>query len=148
MSVPPEDILCRFIDPKDWSDDDQRPALSAFKSSRDKHTRTNKLSLWHQDRIVNNGSQIRDLCIDLLAGFGEALITTRDILDSAKDLRSPVFKPQVLWRPDEVVQPWVDWKDAHVNVESEQPSSGFPDDFRLLLAERCYVSRPPDRNEG
>ena len=148
MLVPPGDILCRFIDPKHWSDDDKRPAASAFRPSKERGSHTWKLSMWHQDRIVKSGIQLGDLCIDSLTGFGEALITTREILDAAEESFSPVFRPQAVWRPGEAMPPLDAWANAHINIESKRPSSGFPDDFRLLLASRCYVSRPPERNQG
>ena len=99
--------------------------------------------MWHQGRIATRGDRPQDLCIETLVDCGEAVITTEAILEAAKDVVSPVFQPQVVWRPDEVKSPWFAWSDAHVNVQSNQPSSGFPEDYRKILSERCYVSRPP-----
>ena len=145
MPVPPQDDLCRFIDPKYWSQDDERPTAHAFSASKEQGSNTKTLSLWHKDRIVDMGSELKDLCIDSLTGFGEALITSEEILAASEECRSTVFQPRSVWRPLGAGIPWLAWKDAHVHIESERPSSDFPDDFRLFLAERCVVTRLPDR---
>lgn len=137
MTVPSEDTLCRFIDPGSWSYDDNRPTASAFTASN------RKLSTWHRDRVAQNGSALKDLCFDSLGGFGEALLKTLDFLQAAEEAKSPVFQPTVVWRPEEVEEPWLPWQHAHVNIESKAGPSGFPKDYRLLLAMRCEVSRRP-----
>lgn len=138
MPVPANDILCRFLDPAKWFHDDDRPAASAFRASK------RKLSMWHRDRIVTNGSVLKDLCIDSLDGFGEGLLKTEDILDAATHCLSPVFTPNAVWSPDDVEPLWGAWRNAHANIESERGPVNFPDDFRLLLAQTCEVSRRPD----
>lgn len=137
MTVPLEDTLCRFIDPGRWSYDDNRPAYTAFTASN------RKLTTWHRDRVVQNGSALKDLCFDSLEGFGEALLKTLDFIQAAEEIKSPVFRPAAIWRPGEVKEPWSAWRDAHVNIEATAGDSSFPKSYRLLLAKRCEVSRHP-----
>lgn len=137
MTVPSEDTLCRFIDPAHWSYDDNRPAYTAFRASQ------RRLSTWHCDRVTQSGSALKDLCFDSLEGFGEALLKTLDFLQAAEKINSPVFQPTAVWRPEKVKEPWLLWQDAHVNVEAKAGPSGFPKDYRLLLAKKCEVSRRP-----
>jgi len=90
------------------------------------------------------GSILQDLCIDTLESFGEGLLTVNEYLETAEECASNVFQPTAKWRPEEVKKPWLPWSEAHVNIESEQGPSGFPKDYRLLLALRCNVARRPD----
>lgn len=140
MGVPREDILCRFIDPNKWESDvdPPRPAASVFNASN------RKLSTWHQDHVVAEGSKLKDLCFCSLEGFGEALLSVEVLLQAAQDSGSPVFNPTAEWRPDEVEAAWTRWRDAHVNIESQGGNRNFPKGYRLSLAERCQVSRTPD----
>ena len=137
MTVPSEDTLCRFIDPARWSYDDDRPSYTAFSASN------RKLSTWHRDRVAQNHSTLEDLCFDSLAGFGEAVLRTKDFVRAAEESRSQNFRPEAAWRPDEVEAQWLPWLNAHVNIESQAGPSSFPKDYRLLLAIRCDVPRRP-----
>ena len=138
MTVPLEETLCRFIGPEHWSRDDNRPAYTAFTASR------KKLSTWHRERVLQNHSTLEDLCFDELEGFGEAMLRAEDFIQAAEESRSPVFQPKAAWRPEEVVERWSAWLNAHVNIESEAGPDSFPRDYRLLLAMRCEVPRRPN----
>ena len=137
MTVPSGDALCRFVDPKYWFADEDRPAASAFRASK------HKLSTWHCDGVAQQNSSLEDLCIDKLEKFGQAILTVRDYIEAAEQTPSPEFRPIAVWRPEEAPEPWVAWRDAHVNVEAEAGNPSFPKTYRELLAKRCEVPRPP-----
>lgn len=137
MTVTSGDALCRFVDPKYWFADEDRPAASAFRASN------HKLSTWHCDRVAQQDSRLEDLCFASLDECGEALLTANDFLEAADQTPSPVFQPNVVWRPEEAPGPWGAWRDAHVNVEAEAGNASFPLTYRELLAKRCEVPRRP-----
>ena len=137
MTVPLDDLLCRFVDPEYWFPHEARPAASAFRASN------GKLSTFHCDRVARQGSSLEDLCFDYLRGFGEAILAARDFLEAAEKTPSPVFQPTVVWRPEEAPELWGAWRDAHVNIEAEAGNAGFPPAYRELLAKRCEVPRRP-----
>ena len=137
MTVPLEDLLCRFIHPRDWFPDGNRPAASAFRASK------RKLSTWHCNRVVQQNSSLEDLCFDNLGGFGQAILSVRDYIEAAEQTQSPAFRPIAVWRPEEAPAAWDTWRNAHVNVEAEAGHAGFPPTYRQLLANRCEDSKPP-----
>ena len=129
--------LCRFLTSGDWDEDKQQPTSRAFKASH------RELSFYHPKKVEELGSSLRDLCIDRLEGAGEAHLQVKTCIDLGQGV-SPVFDPQVYWRPDKVRQPWKRWKDAHAQVQSEKGDANFPLTYRSLLADNATCLRPPD----
>ena len=143
MSVPPEDILCRLLDPGRWAPDEGRPSYLAFNASKDKLSTKRKLSTWHTGKISELGSELDDLCIINFDGYGHGLLSGEDFLQAAIDCQSDEFDPTLEWRPDEAGVAWARWAEAHVNIEAERGHTNFPKSSRLLLADRCDVVKRP-----
>ena len=137
MTVSLEDLLCRFLDPKHWNEEDDRPFATAFLAS------SRRLSLWHKERIESKGNKLDDLCLSTLEGFGHGLLTTSDCIEAAESTPSPNFSPSVHWRPSAAEEAWSQWRDAHVQVESAAGDQNFPKTYRLELALRCQVVKRP-----
>ena len=70
MPVPPDDLLCRFIRPGDWSRRENRPRPGAFKQPA--------LSVWHIERLRAQGAAPEDLRLEHLRGCGQAHHTAAD----------------------------------------------------------------------
>jgi hypothetical protein len=141
MPIPPEDILCRFIRPADWSKRDNRPRPGAFKQPA--------LSVWHIERLRAQGAVPEDLRIEHLQGCGQAHHIAGDYLAlaaEASQIEGVPFQVRVEWRPNDqyVSEPWRVWADAHVQVESMEGPPDFLIEFRRLLAIRTRGSAPPD----
>jgi len=137
LTVPNDDWLCRFVKEDDWNYEDRRPFPIAFRASG------RKLSLWHVDRVEQTGCPLQDLCINALVGAGEAHLRTGDCIDAATDVDSPVFDPQVFWRPDAVEPDWATWQLAHVHIEAVRGDASFPHTYRVALVLRANPVRPP-----
>ena len=137
MTVRLEDSLCRFLDPDLWNPEDNRPTYMAFRASQ------RQLSLWHKATIERAGDELDDLCFGALDGFGHGLLTPSDCIEAAKHTASPTFGPNVYWRPSAAEEAWNRWRDAHVQVESTSGDQSFPKSYRLELALRCQVVKPP-----
>ena len=142
MPVPEDDILCRFIRPKDWSRILNRPKPGAFKQAA--------LSVWHDARLRERGFSLEDLRIDHLAGYGQSHHTAGDYIDCAREAAQrdgEPFQVQVEWRPEDqyVAEPWRHWRYAHVQVEAIEGPAQFLPEFRRVLAERARVVIPPDQ---
>lgn len=137
MTVPTEDWVCRFVDEGDWNYLEGRPLHSAFRASN------HQLSMWHNERVERTGCVLEDLCIAGLTGVGEAHLQVKDCVEAAEDTDSPVFKPEVYWRPEGAGPEWVQWGNAHIQVESQQGNSSFPQTYRVALALRATPVRPP-----
>lgn len=141
MPVPEDDILCRFIRPKDWSRILNRPKPGAFKQAA--------LSVWHQTRLHERGASLTDLLIENLTGFGQAHHTAGDYKTCAREAEKregEPFQVQVEWRSENqyVAEPWREWSYAHVQVEATKGPDQFLPEFRRVLAERSRVVIPPD----
>ena len=140
--MPPNDILCRFIRPDDWSKRDNRPRPGAFKQAA--------LSVWHKDRLLAHQVQLEDLRIEHLAGYGQAHHTVADYLQlacQASQTEGVLFQVQVEWRPEDqyVEKPWRRWQYAHVQVEAIEGPDRFLAEFRRLLAQNSRAAIPPDQ---
>ncbi|MCY3545131.1 MAG: hypothetical protein OXH22_14005 [Chloroflexi bacterium] len=135
--VSEDEWLCRFLVEGDWDEDKQRPTPGAFRAS------DRQLSLYHPETIVGLGSSLRGLCFDRLEGAGEAHLQVGKCIELSQGI-SDEFQPQVYWRPDKVPDPWLQWKDAHVQIESLEGNSSFPRSYRALLADNATCLRPPD----
>lgn len=137
LTVPNDDWVCRLVKGSDWNFQEGRPLHTAFRASN------HRLSMWHVDRVEQTGCVLETLCLAGWAGAGEAHLQVKDCVDAAEDTDSPVFKPAVYWRPDSAGPNWSQWRDAHVQVESEQGNHSFPHTYRVALALRSTPARPP-----
>ena len=140
MPVPPDDMVCRFINPdrRTWNNNLNQPTQRAFKQAG--------LSVWHQDRLRERDVELEDLLIENLTGYGQALHRVGDYLAAAVTVAQEEKIPcqvQVEWRPDEVTEPWWRWRYAHVQVEATDGPPDFPLEFRRLLAANARVVAPP-----
>ena len=133
MPVPPEDVVCRFIRQREWSESENRIKHSVFKQSG--------FSVWHKKRLNDNDVQLEDLRIDSLCGAGQIHFRVSDFTEIAIRIsqrqESPSFEVRVEWRPECVPENFRKWNYAHVQVELSDGSKNFPIDFRKQLAEKC-----------
>lgn len=129
--------ICRFITPDKWDDELQQPTPHAFRASN------RNLSVFHPKTVEDAGSELRDLCIGILIGAGEAHLQVETCISLGAAI-SDKFNPLVYWRPDKVGEDWVRWRDAHAQIESLGGNAGFPRSYRSLLAENATCLRPPD----
>ena len=140
MTVPADDIVCRFINPdrRTWNNNLNEPTQRAFKQVG--------LSVWHRERLSENNVSLARLLIENLAGYGQAHHTAGDYLDFARKVAEEEGVPcrvQVEWRPDEVAEPWQQWRYAHAQVEATEGPADFPLEFRRLLAANSRYVVPP-----
>lgn len=140
--MPPSEVsedewLCRFIEKGYWDEDKQRLIPGAFRAS------DRQLSLYHSETIVGLGSSLRDLCFDRLKGAGEAHLQVGKCIELSQGI-SDEFGTQVFWRPEKVAEAWLQWKDAHAQIESLEGNTGFPRSYRALLADNATCIRLPD----
>ena len=131
MPVPPDDIVCRFINPdrKTWNPNLNQPTQRAFKQAG--------LSVWHQGRLRRRDVALEELLVENLAGYGQAHHQVSDYLALALQVEQEENVPcqvRVEWRPDEVTEPWRQWRYAHAQVESTEGPPDFPLEFRRLLS--------------
>lgn len=95
MPVPDDDILCRFVRERDWSYAENRPRPGAFKQA--------SLSVWHLNRLYEQGAALSDLQIGHLAGSGQAHHTAGDYRRLARrvsQFQGLPFQVEVEWRPE------------------------------------------------
>ena len=140
MPVPPQDVICRLIRKQDWNKRDSRPKTSAFKD--------HNFSVWHLERLNASGANPQLLCIDALAGAGEAHHEVRDYLTYAQQTafnQNIDFAVQVEWRSEDqdVDPPWRQWRNAHAQVEDSAGRAKLPLKFRELLALNARSCRRP-----
>lgn len=138
-------MVCRFIRPRDWSPDHQRPRASAFKDNK------GAISVWHLERLQNQFVPIGDLLIGHLAGSGQAHHQAGDYTDlatHAAEQKDQPLQAQVQWRPEDehVTPPWRQWSYAHAQVETNatQDNNEVMKEFRRLLAMECRTKIAPD----
>ena len=136
--VPSGDWLCRFVRYNDWNFEESRPWPTAFRAS------DRQLSVFHVERVEQCGCALQDLCINSLAGAGEAHLRAEDYITAGRDI-SPQFNPKVYWRPESVGADWGAWRDAHAQVESEHGNAKFPQTYRVALALSATPVRPPTK---
>ena len=118
MSVPQDDMLCRFIrGHKDyWSESRNRPRPPAFKEN-------DGLSVWNLNSLHQKSVKVDELRKGpVLDGCGQAHHTAGDYLATAKKAGAQNCSQldiTVEWRPEnQFVKPeWRDWAYAHVQVE-------------------------------
>ena len=141
MPVPPDDLLCRFIRPGDWSRRENRPRPGAFKQPA--------LSVWHVERLRAQGAAPEDLRLEHLRGCGQAHHTAADyriLAIEASIADGMPFQVQVEWRPEDqyVSEPWRPWANSHVQVEAIEGPPDFLAEYRRRLALTTRWSVPPD----
>lgn len=144
MPVPPDDIICRFINPdpksRTWNSNLNEPTQRAFKQVG--------LSVWHQERLHQQKVALEALLIENLTGYGQAHHQVKDYfhlaLEVARD-ENVRCQVEVEWRPDEVTEHWWQWRYAHVQVEATEGPPDFPLEFRRRLAANARVVIPPNR---
>lgn len=143
MVVPLDDVVCRFVRPSDWSRILKQPKPGAFKQAG--------LSVWHRDRLEEQGATLDDLRIEHLYGYGQAHHTVGDYYRLARkseeeEKDGTPFRVQVEWRPDDefVAEPWRQWRYAHIQVETVVGPAQFTVRFRNLLALKTKVAIAPD----
>ena len=138
MPVPPDDIVCRFIRPADWNKRDNRPKSAAFKGPG--------LSVWHSQRLRDNGVSLETLQIAHLAGSGQAHHTARDYLRhaaAAAQSEDTAFRVQVEWRPEYATGFCQQWNYAPAQVETMEGPPNFLPEFRDRLAKNCRRQSAP-----
>ena len=140
-----DDIVCRFIRHQDWSTALGKPKATLLKQL--------DLSVWHEECLHSQGATLSDLRIESLVGSGQLLLTVKDYFDIASEVSSrtgETFEIQVEWRSEDqyVLEPWREWRDAHVQVETVGNAwECFPPEFRNLViieARRKKTVVPPD----
>ena len=129
------DWVCRFIPKDQWDEEKQEPMPSVFKASK------RQLSVFHSKSIKDADDNLRSLCFGRFEEAGEAHFPVMRYIELAKGL-SPVFDPNVYWRPEQVEPEWEQWAYAHVHVESTKGNSDFPTSYRSLLAQNAVCMRP------
>ena len=145
MPVPTDDVLCRFVRPRDWSWRENRPKPSAFKQAN--------LSVWHKGRLCAKAVSLNELRIEHLAECGQAHYRSGDFVEAAakaSQLEEVEFQVHVEWRPEDcyVAVPWRQWAYAHVQVETLLGPRNFLVEFRRQLCLNAQMTVPPDRPNG
>ncbi len=150
MSLPPNEILCRFIRPRkqDWSQKLNLPTPRAF--------RQKGLSVWHKGSLDKESVSLNQLRMGSLEGAGQAHHTVQDYFDSGKEAESKrkeeepfaTLAVEVFHRPDNVEPPWGKWRDAHYEVEANvsldpEPNKCLQAFCNLLVAKARFLA-PPD----
>ena len=146
MTVPSEDIVCRFIRAgrKNWSKLENRPKPPAFKEKQGEG-----LSLWHERRLNQNSFSLDDLRIGSLSGAGQSHHSVGDYFRLAHRAVTEKDSPlsiRVKWRtePEYVGTEWREWSYAHVQAEIMDGSDSVRAHFRRLLAANARRVVPPD----
>ena len=129
-SVPPDDVVCRFVRQQDWSKKFRRPKQKAFNQ--------NNPSVWHCCRIQSSGYTLEDLQIEHLHASGQIHHKVRDYLLAADEVASEtghVCDLRVIWRPEDafVSGLWRRWNYAHAQVEMLDGRQKLPPPLRWKL---------------
>jgi hypothetical protein len=145
MSVPPEDMLCRFISGhKDkWSSNNNRPRPPAFKEN-------GGISVWNLLALQQHGVDPESLLIESLEGHGQAHHTAGDYLGTALKAEKTKGVPLgilVEWRPEDlyVKEPWRLWAYAHAQVECSADDESVLVFLRQMLSKNARRIIPPGR---
>lgn len=148
MPVPPNDVVCRFIDPIHWIKRDKCPNETAFKPPKEKH-----LSVWHEGLLQEHNVSVHDLKIEGLSEHGHVCHSVRTYLevaqeasqDKPKQPRATRIQVEVEFRPEEefVDLPWRKWDYAHCQVEATVGPQRLTGRFRKLMAARSKHAIPP-----
>ena len=133
MSLLSNNILCRFIRPKDWSTKFKRPTPQAFKQMA--------LSVWHKGWLDQQLVSLDELRIGSLEGAGQAHHTVQDYHRFADEASLSI---EIRPSPDNVEAPWQQWRDAHCEVNVTASPTQCLQSFRNLLVAQSRVLVPPD----
>lgn len=125
MIVPDSECLCRFVPKKYWNSEDSRPLAHAFRHGPE-------ISVFSHERVENSGFELSELAFGYLAGNGQAHVTVFDYRAAVIKSNSPTFNIEVVWRPEKTADEWVEWKDAHAQVEGT--SKRFPLQYCIALS--------------
>lgn len=139
--VPLDADLCRFVPWDKWDMDQNLPMASAFRASN------RQLSVWEPEAIEDAGDSLTDLCIDGLSGAGHAMLRAEEFIKLGGGAPNIDFSPSVVWRPHHVRDQWAKWAVAHAQVETDRGDKGFPQTYRMLLAQTCRIIKQPERND-
>ena len=143
MPVPEEDIVCRFVRSKDWSDSEQRPRPGTFKQV--------DLSVWHQANLQNLGVRLEDLQFGSLERSGQAHYTVGDFSRTARKVEAEAVQRggsgklnvTAKWSPNTVPEEWIQWVDAHVEIRTEMDCKKLWAAFRRALCMSARKVIPP-----
>ncbi len=136
--VPLGDVVCRFVLPLHWNPGERSVDANAFRASK------RRLSLYHVGEVQRLGDQLRSLCIGAMTDAGEAVLEAGAFTRLGQAIEAENFiAPVVVWRPEEVPEPWLRWQHAHANAEAAGGNPQFPLAYRVLLALNCTVVRAP-----
>ena len=139
MPVPQDDMLCRFVRPRDWNQGTGRPSQRAFAQPG--------LSVWHIGSLLERGVSLEDLRIEHLAGYGQAHHTTGDYLrfaaEAAESEGTP-FQVTVEWRHENeyVTEPWRTWGLRPCSSGSHRRPSQLPPRIPSAAGHQCPVFSP------
>lgn len=143
MPVPEEDIVCRFVRSKDWSDSEQRPRPGTFKQV--------DLSVWHQARLQVHPARLEDLQFGSLAQTGQAHYAVGDLSRTARKVEADAARsgePGKLdvtaeWSAETVPEDWKRWASAHVEIRTEMDCKKLWAAFRRALCTSARNVIPP-----
>ena len=93
-------------------------------------------------------SQLEDLRIENLAGYGQAHYTSDDFVQLANYASKTTKRPLsvlVVWRPEDeyVTEPWRQWNYAHVQVETVKEDTTALRVYRQQLSLNARLGVPP-----
>lgn len=150
MPVPPDDVVCRFIDPLHWVKRDRCPAETAFKPPKEKD-----LSVWHEGLLEEHGASVDELKIKELSEHGHVCHSVREYQEVAREAsqdkpkqpRAIKIQVEVEFRPEDefVDPPWEEWNYAHCQVEATVGPRRLTGRFRKLMAARSKHAIPPPK---
>ena len=143
MPVPEDDIVCRFVRSKDWSDSEQRPKPGAFKDPN--------LSVWHPARLEACAVRLEELQFGSLARTGQAHYAVGDFGRTVRKVESEAEQSgepgslavAVEWAPDTVLEAWKRWVCAHIEVRTETDCKALWARFRRALCTSARQVIPP-----
>lgn len=143
MSVPDEDIVCRFVRSKDWSESEQRPRPGTFKQI--------DLSVWHQANLQSHAVRLEDLQFGSLARSGQAHYIVGDFSRIARKVKAEAARRgesgrldvTAEWSPETVPEEWEQWVTAHVEIRTKMDCKKLWAAFRRALCTSARKVIPP-----
>lgn len=143
MPVPEDDVVCRFVRSRDWSESERRPKPGAFKDPN--------LSVWHPARLAACAARLEELQFGSLASTGQAHYAVGDFSRTAVRVESEAERsgePGNLdvtaeWSPETVAEAWERWACAHIEVRTETDCRALWARFRRALCTSARVVIPP-----
>ena len=153
MSVPLENILCRFVpgNREKWSQENQRPRPRAFKENHG-------LSVWDVNLLKEQGVEISDLLIGSLKGHGQVHHSVKTYFEVAHVAEQALGVRMIIAverRSEEqyVMEGWRQWAYAHVQVEysgdpmaSTEAQESVCVYFRQQMTMNASLTIPPEKS--